>query len=100
MVGWHARGWEAGWEAKMETRWEQVDVGDKAMHGFTCAPLHHGPHPAVVVLQEVFGVNRHIRAVAERIAREGYVTVAPDLFHRQGDRLEAGYDDLASGIER
>ena len=42
------------------------------------------PRGAVVVLQEAFGVNEHIQDVAHRLARHGYLAVAPDLFHRTG----------------
>src|ERR1700689_1179958 len=40
---------------------------------------------AVVVLQEAFGVNDHIKDICRRIAKEGYRAVAPHLFHRSGD---------------
>jgi carboxymethylenebutenolidase len=42
------------------------------------------PSAAVVVLQEAFGVNDHIQDVARRVAAQGYLAVAPDLFHRSG----------------
>ena len=48
---------------------------------------------AVVVLQEAFGVNDHIRDLCHRFADAGYVAVAPHLFHRSGDP-ELGYDDM------
>lgn len=82
------------------SRWEQIDVGDKTMNVYVAAPHDAGPHPAIVLVQEIFGVNAHIRAVAERWAREGYFVAAPDVFHRQGDRFESGYDNLAPGFER
>lgn len=50
---------------------------------------------AVVVLQEAFGVNRHIRNVADRLADSGFFAVAPHLFHRQGSP-EIPYDDIDS----
>ncbi len=56
--------------------------------------------PALVLLQEIFGVNSHIRDVAERFAAEGYLVVAPDLFHRGGPRFESGYEDFQPGRER
>jgi len=46
---------------------------------------------AVVVLQEAFGVNAHIQDICARLAAEGYLAVAPDLFHRTGPR-ELRYD--------
>ena len=43
--------------------------------------------PVVLVVSEIFGVHEHIRDVARRLAREGYLAVAPDLFFRQGNPL-------------
>ena len=48
-----------------------------------------GPRPAVLVFQEIFGVNAHIRDVTERVAREGYVAIAPDYHHRAGRRARS-----------
>ena len=52
---------------------------------------------AVIVLQEGFGVNDHIRNVADRFADEGYLAVAPQLYHRDGSP-EIPYDDVASAM--
>jgi carboxymethylenebutenolidase len=52
---------------------------------------------AVIVIQEAFGVNHHIRDVADRYADEGYLAVAPQLFHRDGSP-EIAYDDFASAM--
>jgi carboxymethylenebutenolidase len=52
---------------------------------------------SVIVLQEAFGVNDHIRSVADRFADEGYLAVAPQLFHRDGSP-EIPYDDFASAM--
>src|SRR5271157_2232823 len=46
------------------------------------------PKGGIVVIQEIFGVNRHIRSVADRFAALGYVAIAPALF----DRIEAGFE--------
>jgi carboxymethylenebutenolidase len=46
------------------------------------------PRAECVVIQEIFGVNRHIRSVADRFAALGYVAIAPALF----DRIEAGFE--------
>ena len=54
--------------------------------------------PAVIVIQEAFGLNGHIKDVARRIAAEGYVTLAPDLFHRGGPGRVAGYDQLPEAL--
>ena len=50
-----------------------------------------GSGPGLLLLQEIFGVNTHIRAVADRWAEEGYVVVAPDLFWRMKPGVELGF---------
>jgi carboxymethylenebutenolidase len=52
---------------------------------------------AIIVLQEAFGVNDHIRGVADLLADEGYFVVAPQLFHRDGSP-EIAYDDFAAAM--
>lgn len=51
------------------------------------------PRGAVVVIQEIFGVNSHIRSVADRWAAEGYLALAPALFDRQERGIELGYTE-------
>jgi carboxymethylenebutenolidase len=63
------------------------------MGGYLACPQGAGPWPAVLVYMEIFGINAHIRDVTERVAREGYVALAPDYFHRTGPGIELGYDD-------
>ncbi len=55
------------------------------------------PKGAVVVIQEIFGVNSHIRAVADGYAAEGYLAVAPAAFHRVKPGVELGYTDADMG---
>ena len=52
----------------------------------------------IVVIQEIFGVNHHIRAVCDRIAARGYAAIAPALFDRQQPNFECGYspDEIAN----
>jgi carboxymethylenebutenolidase len=54
------------------------------------------PKGALVVIQEIFGVNHHIRGVTDRFAGLGYVAVAPAIFDRTQKGVELGYD--AAGI--
>ena len=56
------------------------------------------PRGGIVVIQEIFGVNHHIRAVCDRLAGEGYAAVAPALFDRQTRNFECGYtpDEIAN----
>ena len=59
------------------------------------------PRGAVVVLQEIFGVNAHIRAVADRLAARGYLAVAPATFARVRPGVDLGYgdEDMRTGRE-
>jgi carboxymethylenebutenolidase len=57
-------------------------------------PDRPGPHPGLIVCQEAFGVNHHIRDVTRRFAGRGFVAVAPELFHRTGSGVEGRYDDF------
>ena len=56
---------------------------------------------AMVVLQEIFGVNHHIRSVTDRYAAQGYLAIAPGLFDRVGKDIELGYtqDDITKGAD-
>ncbi|MDP3884407.1 dienelactone hydrolase family protein [Hydrogenophaga sp.] len=58
------------------------------------------PRGGLVVLQEIFGVNAHIRAVADGYAADGYVVVAPSTFHRVKTGVELGYAeaDMQAGM--
>jgi carboxymethylenebutenolidase len=75
--------------------------GGGAMGGYLARPAEGAPWPAVLVYMEIFGINPHIRAVTERVAREGYLALAPDYFHRSGPGVEYGYDDagFAAGMQ-
>jgi carboxymethylenebutenolidase len=83
----------------MDISTERVSIGK--MGGYLARPKSGGPHPAVLVYMEIFGVNRHIRDVTERVAREGYLALAPDYFHRTGPGVEYGYDEagMAGGMK-
>src|ERR1700737_5278451 len=49
------------------------------------------PKGALVVIQEIFGVNHHIRSVCDRLAKEGYVAIAPSIFDRIEPNFQCGY---------
>ena len=50
------------------------------------------PRGGIVVIQEIFGVNSHIRSVADRFAAEGYIAVAPGIFEHVEPKFDVGYD--------
>ncbi|MBI2371575.1 MAG: dienelactone hydrolase family protein, partial [Deltaproteobacteria bacterium] len=66
----------------METRMVQVASNGEQIGAYVAKPDGQGPFPAVVVIMEVWGLVDHIKDVTERFAREGYVGICPDLFHR------------------
>lgn len=71
-------------------------TGAPDMQAYVAQPQGISPYSAVIVLQEAFGVNNHIRDVADRIAKEGYIAIAPELFHRTAPAgFEASYTDFA-----
>jgi len=57
-------------------------------------PEGEGPFPAVMVIFEAFGLNGHIKDVARRVAKEGYIAVAPDFYHRLPEPRVAAYGDM------
>jgi len=63
------------------------------MDCFLVEPPTQSPGPALLVIMEAFGVNSHIKSVCRRFAREGYVAIAPDLFHRTGKGTVFGYGE-------
>jgi carboxymethylenebutenolidase len=64
-----------------------------SMPAYVARPAGPGVSPGILVFQEAFGVNPHIREVAERFARAGYVAIAPALYHRTDPQFECGYSD-------
>jgi carboxymethylenebutenolidase len=68
------------------------------MPAFLARPDGGHPAPAVLVIQEAFGLNGHIKDVAKRVAAEGYVALAPDLYWRGGKGRAVGYDQLPEAI--
>jgi carboxymethylenebutenolidase len=59
----------------------KFDVAGKQTTGYLARPENPGPHPSVVVIQEWYGIDPHIKDVTERFARLGFATIAPDLYH-------------------
>jgi len=80
------------------TSFIQLEVaGANTMQSYVAAPEGNGPFPAIIVFQEAFGVNHHIRDLADRFANEGYVTIAPELFHRTAEPgFEGSYSDFSA----
>src|SRR5436305_4309521 len=83
------------------SQWLELTAAD----GFRLSAYRADPpgkaHGALVVVQEIFGVNSHIRAVCDGFAADGYVAIAPALFDRYERNFDIGYapDDIARGRE-
>ena len=77
---------------------EKLELGvadGTRMAAYVARPGGSGPHPGLLVFQEAFGVNHHIRGVSERFAAEGFVAIAPELFHRTAPPgFEVSYTDF------
>jgi alpha-beta hydrolase superfamily lysophospholipase len=58
------------------------------------------PKAAVVVIQEIFGVNHHIRAICDRFAGNGYVAIAPAIFDRIEPNFQSGYSPEEVAVAR
>ena len=77
----------------------QLPLSDgTTMQAYIASPKNtNEPHPGLMLFQEAFGVNNHIRNLADRFAAEGYVVIAPELFHRTAPPgFEGSYADFAA----
>lgn len=63
----------------------KVQTMTGAVPAYRAAPDRNGKHPAVLVVQEIFGVHEHIKDVCRRLAKLGYFAIAVDHYYRQGD---------------
>ncbi|NBD32063.1 MAG: dienelactone hydrolase family protein, partial [Cyanobacteria bacterium] len=85
--------------SEIKTEAIQVDAGDVQVDAYLAQPAVGGTYPGVIVIQEVFGVNDHIKDVTERFAKEGYIAIAPAIYQRQAPGFAVGYtaEDLEEG---
>jgi carboxymethylenebutenolidase len=86
-------------ELVLDTKTVKIPHDSLQITAYLAQPQAPGSYPGVVVLQEIFGVNEHIRDVTERIAKLGYVAIAPALFQRVAPAFETGYtpEDIEIG---
>lgn len=79
----------------IDTEWLEIDSHDGQRFGIYVARPPRasvgGAGPGLLLLQEIFGVNEHIRAVAAQYALHGFTVYAPDIFWRQAPRFDVGY---------
>lgn len=72
-------------EAGLTTGTVQIKAPDREIPAYVARPSKAGKHPCVVLVSEIFGLHEYIRDTARRLAKAGYVTIAPDFFVRAGD---------------
>ena len=82
----------------MPASWVDINVDGSSMEGYLTQPEGDGSHPAIVVIQEIWGVNSHIQSVADRLPGAGYVGLAPAMFHRQGRMITGLHEEFPSAI--
>lgn len=86
------------------TRWEKVAAADGGEFDAFCAVPESGSGPGVLLFQEIFGINENIRGLAEKLAAEGYVALAPDMFWRIEPRFErkdeSGFADAVAMMQK
>lgn len=83
---------------KIEQTEVSISAPDGQMPAFLLTPTEPNHKPAVLLLMEAFGLTSHIRDVAIRIAREGYVVLVPDLYYRELPNNKFGYDEVESAM--
>jgi len=84
----------------IRTQWIRVPAAQgEAFDAYLALPPA-GSGPGLLLLQEIFGVNEHVRALADQYALDGFVVMAPDVFWRQQRRVDLGYEgeDRQQGI--
>jgi carboxymethylenebutenolidase len=78
-----------------QSEWVDLAVDDgTAMRAWITRPTGQSAKRGLLVFQEAFGVNSHIRDVAARFAKSGFITIAPELFHRTAPGFEGSYTDF------
>jgi carboxymethylenebutenolidase len=84
---------------EIKSEYVTLKVSDgTTMRAWVARPSTETAHPGILVFQEAFGVNAHIRDIAARFANEGYLAIAPELFHRTSPGFEGRYDDFPSAM--
>jgi carboxymethylenebutenolidase len=85
--------------ALMNEHWVEREVTGSTMPMYVSEPAG-SPSAGVIVIEEIFGVNANMRAIADLVASLGYLAVAPNLFHRTDPQFDAPYDSegMAKGV--
>ena len=87
MAGGHSGGYKGKGKYIKIASWDR-----KTFRGYLATPPGR-KGPGLLLCQEIFGINDHIREIADQYAEEGYFVLAPDLFHRLEPNVELGYGE-------
>jgi len=79
----------------------KIPVADGEIPAYRAEPAKPGPHPVVIVIEEIFGVHEHIKDLCRRLAKLGYLAVAPELYARIGDVVHMEkIDDVIAAVNK
>ena len=82
----------------MPSSWVDINVDNQNMEGYLTRPAAEGRYPAIIVIQEIWGVNSHIQYVTDRLPAQGYVGLAPAMFHREGPMTIGSHEETDSAF--
>ena len=81
---------------QIEQKEIMISTPDGEMPAFLAVAADNRSKPAIIVLMEAFGLTQHIKDVTIRIAKEGYLAIAPDLYYRDLPDNKFSYDEVSS----
>lgn len=84
----------------MPANWTMIEADGDEMEAYMAYPASDGPHPAVIVVQEIWGVNAYIQSVANKLAAQGFLAIAPALFHREGPGTLGLFEETETAFDR
>ena len=84
----------------MPQSWVDINVGGDTMEAYLAQPEASEPAPAVVVIQEIWGVNSHIQFLTDRFPAQGYVGLAPAMFHLEGRMTMGLHEEMDNADAR
>ena len=87
-------------QLNIKTETVVIKNDDINIDSYLAMPTEEGVFPGVIVIQEIFGVNDHIRDITRRFAQQGYVAIAPAIYQRLAPGFETGYTAEAINIGR
>lgn len=85
-------------DSDIVTDYADVPAASGPLRTFVARPAGSGPWPGLLVIQEVFGLTPHIEDVTRRLAAQGYLAVAPDLYTNDSVRAALTIDDIEGAI--